>query len=150
MKIIGIVCLGVSVSLLLILCWYDALFISIPIKPSLCAPNVKLALDGTCGYDKIVSPWFVISGLIALFGLLSMFGARFYHYFTKPVKSNGLRRKQNDKKKNPPRRKSERFPISIRQFLNVARNDRIKIIVSIKEFLMTSKDIHDRSIRPDN
>jgi hypothetical protein len=102
MKIIGIVCLGVSVSLLLILCWYDALFISIPIKPSLCAPNVKLALDGTCGYDKIVSPWFVISGLIALFGLLSMFGARFYHYFTKPVKKQWAKKKAERQEKESP------------------------------------------------
>jgi hypothetical protein len=86
MKTIGVVCVGVSVSMLLVLCWHDALFTSIPIKPSLCPPNVKLELDGTCGYDKIVSPWFIVTGLIALFGLLSMFGARFYHFLTRPVK----------------------------------------------------------------
>lgn len=93
MKTIGIVCLGVSVSLLLVLCWHDALFISIPIKPSLCPPNVKLQLDGTCGYDKIVSPWFIIAGLIALFGLLSMFGARFYRFLTRPVKKFRAKKK---------------------------------------------------------
>jgi hypothetical protein len=93
MKTIGVVCLGISISLLLVLCWYDALFISIPIKSSLCPPNVKLALDGTCGYDKIVSPWFIVSGLIALFGLLSMFGARFYHLLASPIKRRWAKKK---------------------------------------------------------
>jgi hypothetical protein len=101
MKTIGVVCLGVSVSMLLVLCWHDALFTSIPIKPSLCPPNVKLELDGTCGYDKIVSPWFIVTGLIALFGLLSMFGARFYHFLTHPVKKQWAKNKSQRLEKSP-------------------------------------------------
>lgn len=99
MKTIGVVCLGVSVSLLLVLCWHDALFISIPIKPSLCSPNVKLENGGTCGYDKIVSPWFIVSGLIALFGLLSMFGARFYDLLAAPVKKQWTKKKAKRQEK---------------------------------------------------
>ena len=93
MKTIGVVCLGISISLLLVLCWHDALFMSIQISPALCPTNVKLEADGTCGYDKIVSPWFIVSGLIALFGLLSMFGARFYHLLAMPVKKQWTKKK---------------------------------------------------------
>jgi hypothetical protein len=102
MKIIGIVCLGISVSLLLVLCWYDALFISIPIMPAPCLPNAGASVDGTCGYvyDEIVSPWFIISGLIALFGLLSMFGARFYHFLTRPVKKRCAKKKLQRQEKS--------------------------------------------------
>lgn len=96
MKKIGIVCLGISISILIVLCWHDALFDSILIKPSLCPTTVRLEADGTCGYAKIVSPWFILSGMISLFGLLSMFGARFYRFLTMPVK---LRRAQKKAKR---------------------------------------------------
>lgn len=65
------VALALSGLMLAYLFIWDRAFVDIPIDQRECPPNVGVAPDGTCGiYISEPSIWLIISGLIALLGLI--------------------------------------------------------------------------------